>query len=121
MSPLCVLGIPKTLCNVTTTPVYVESQGCKSAGPVNITSCSGACGTSSFFSAEMSSLQHTCSCCQELATSEQRIQLSCPDNTEITYTYTHIDACGCIKTECSAPGNGATTSPASSKPRRRKR
>uniref|UniRef100_A0AAQ5XS75 Mucin-5AC-like n=1 Tax=Amphiprion ocellaris TaxID=80972 RepID=A0AAQ5XS75_AMPOC len=66
------------------------------------------------YSAEMSSLQHTCSCCQELATSERQIQLSCPDNTEVTYTYTHIDACGCLKTECSAPGNGAMTSPASS-------
>uniref|UniRef100_A0AAQ5YCF1 Uncharacterized protein n=1 Tax=Amphiprion ocellaris TaxID=80972 RepID=A0AAQ5YCF1_AMPOC len=63
------------------------------------------------YSAEMSSLQHTCSCCQELATSERQIQLSCPDNTEVTYTYTHIDACGCLKTECSAPGNGAMTSP----------
>uniref|UniRef100_A0AAQ5ZCP1 Uncharacterized protein n=1 Tax=Amphiprion ocellaris TaxID=80972 RepID=A0AAQ5ZCP1_AMPOC len=73
------------------------------------------------YSAEMSSLQHTCSCCQELATSERQIQLSCPDNTEVTYTYTHIDACGCLKTECSAPGNGAMTSPASSKPHRRKR
>lgn len=118
----CPTCLPKNnTCDVTSTPVYVESQGCKSGQLVNITSCNGACGTSTFYSAESNSLQHTCACCQELATSERQIQLSCPDNTEIIYTYTHIDACGCLKTECSAPGNSATTSPASSKPRRRKR
>nr|XP_046254824.1 intestinal mucin-like protein [Scatophagus argus] len=98
----CHVCIPKNCsCSVTNTNVYVESQGCYSKEKVNITSCSGACDTFTFYSIEMSTLQHTCSCCQELATSEQQIQLVCPDNTEITYTYTHIEDCGCLKTECS--------------------
>ncbi|XP_070819696.1 mucin-5AC-like [Chaetodon trifascialis] len=100
---VCILkGQP---CNVSTTTMYLESQGCQSKDKINVTSCSGACGTFTYYSNKMRSLQHTCSCCQELATSERQIQLSCPDNTEITYTYTHIDDCGCLKTECSALGH----------------
>uniref|UniRef100_A0A4W6D050 Mucin 5.1, oligomeric mucus/gel-forming n=1 Tax=Lates calcarifer TaxID=8187 RepID=A0A4W6D050_LATCA len=86
-------------CSVSSNAVYLESQGCYSKDRVNVTSCNGACGTFTL------SLQHTCSCCQEVATSERQVQLSCPDNTEITYTYTHIDACGCLKTECTLPLN----------------
>uniref|UniRef100_A0A8C9X529 CTCK domain-containing protein n=1 Tax=Sander lucioperca TaxID=283035 RepID=A0A8C9X529_SANLU len=74
------------------------------------------------YSTKTRSLQHTCSCCQELATSERQVQLSCPDNTEITYTYTHIDSCGCLKTECSVPGHRElATTPPSIKSRRRRR
>uniref|UniRef100_A0A3B4XDY5 CTCK domain-containing protein n=1 Tax=Seriola lalandi dorsalis TaxID=1841481 RepID=A0A3B4XDY5_SERLL len=116
-------GIPKGHpCNVSTTAVHVESQGCRSKERVNVTSCSGACGTSTFYSAKMKSLQHTCSCCQELATSEREVQLSCPDNTELTYTYIHIDACGCLKTECSTFGHSDIANTKSSiKSRRRRR
>ncbi|XP_060923655.1 mucin-2-like [Limanda limanda] len=88
-------------CNVSTTAVRLESKGCQSKHLVNVTSCSGACGTSSFYSAKMRSLQHMCSCCQELATSERQVQLFCRDNTEVTYTYIHIDTCGCLQTDCS--------------------
>lgn len=118
----CPVCIPKDHpCNVSTTAVYVESQGCQSKQLINITSCSGACGTFTVYSTKMRSLQHICACCQEVATSKRQIQLSCPDNTEITYTYTHIDACSCLKTECSVPGHSALTTPTSSKSHRRKR
>ncbi|KAM8762761.1 uncharacterized protein AB9X84_007402 isoform 2-T2 [Acanthopagrus schlegelii] len=106
-------------CNVSTTVMYLESQGCQSQEKINITSCRGACGTFTFYSNKMKSLQHTCSCCQELATSERQIQLTCPDNTELTYTYTHIEACGCLKTDCSVPGQSQkTATPSSIKSRR---
>ncbi|XP_039657033.1 mucin-2-like [Perca fluviatilis] len=119
----CHVCIPKgEPCGVSTTPVYLESQGCHAKDLVNVTSCSGACGTFTFYSTKTSSLQHTCSCCQELATSERQVQLSCPDNTELTYTYTHIDTCGCLKTECSGPGHRElATTPPSVKSRRRRR
>ncbi|XP_035855779.1 intestinal mucin-like protein [Sander lucioperca] len=119
----CHVCIPKgEPCSVSTTPVYLESQGCHAKDLVNVTSCSGACGTFTFYSTKTRSLQHTCSCCQELATSERQVQLSCPDNTEITYTYTHIDSCGCLKTECSVPGHRElATTPPSIKSRRRRR
>ncbi|XP_042265947.1 intestinal mucin-like protein [Thunnus maccoyii] len=109
-------------CSVSTTTVYLESEGCHSKDLVNVTSCSGACGTFTFYSTKMRSLQHTCSCCQELTTSERQIQLSCPDNTEVTYTYMHIDSCGCLKTECSVFGHSQmATTPSSVKSRRRRR
>ncbi|KAI3376838.1 hypothetical protein L3Q82_000413 [Scortum barcoo] len=42
----CHVCVPKGRpCNVSTTTVYLESKGCQSKDLVNITSCSGACGT----------------------------------------------------------------------------
>lgn len=39
-------GVPNYQpCSVSTTAVYLESQGCHSTDPVNVTSCNGACGT----------------------------------------------------------------------------
>ncbi|XP_062273741.1 mucin-5AC-like [Scomber scombrus] len=109
-------------CSVSTTAVYLETQGCRSKDMINVTSCNGACGTYTFYSTIMRSLQHTCSCCQELSTSERQIQLSCPDNTDITYTYTHINACGCLKTECAVLGHSEmVTTPSSLKSRQRRR
>ncbi|TKS70368.1 Mucin-5B Ovomucin, alpha-subunit [Collichthys lucidus] len=118
----CPVCIPKGQpCNVSTSAVYLESKGCQSKEKINVTSCSGACGTYTFYSTKMRSLQHSCSCCQELFTSERQVQLFCPDNTELTYTYTHIDACGCLKTECSAFSHGEMASTPSSSVRSRRR
>ncbi|XP_068587282.1 mucin-2-like [Cebidichthys violaceus] len=105
----CRFCIPKGQCDVSTTTVHLESQGCHANELVNVTSCSGACGTFTFYSSKTRSLQHTCSCCQEVASSERTIQLSCPDNTKLSYTYIHIDSCGCLKTECSGQGELAST------------
>ncbi|XP_035538110.1 intestinal mucin-like protein [Morone saxatilis] len=116
----CRVCIPRGQpCSVSTTPVYLESQGCHSKERINVTSCNGACGTFTFYSTKMRALQHTCSCCQELATSERKIQLSCPDNSELTYTYTHIDACGCLKTDCSTFGHSVKATTLSSNKSRR--
>ncbi|KAM6950302.1 mucin-5AC-like [Lycodopsis pacificus] len=119
----CLVCIPKgQMCNVTTTSVYLESQGCHAKERLNVTSCSGACGTFTFYSTKMRSLQHTCSCCQELATTERTVELSCPDNTKLSYTYIHIDSCGCLKTDCSVPAHSGMASTAfSGKSRRRRR
>ncbi|XP_040894134.1 mucin-5AC-like [Toxotes jaculatrix] len=119
----CHVCIPKGHpCGVSTTTVRLENQGCQSKDLVNVTSCNGACGTFTFYSNKMRSLQHTCSCCQELATSERQVQLICPDSTEITYSYIHIDSCGCLKTECTVVGRGEMATPSSRiKSRRRRR
>ncbi|XP_031734062.1 mucin-5AC-like isoform X2 [Anarrhichthys ocellatus] len=119
----CLVCIPKgRVCNVSTTTVYLESQGCHSKERVNVTACSGACGTFTFYSTKLRSLQHSCSCCQELATTERTIELSCPDNTKLSYTYIHIDSCGCLKTDCSVPGHsGMANTTFSGKSRRRRR
>ncbi|KAI4830128.1 hypothetical protein KUCAC02_001781 [Chaenocephalus aceratus] len=107
-------------CSVSSTAVTVESQGCHSKEVVNVTSCAGACGTFTFYSTKMRALQHTCSCCQEVATSERQIQLSCPDSTEISYSYTHIETCFCLDTDCSVVRRGQTSAPAAGSRRRRR-
>ncbi|KAL3066151.1 hypothetical protein OYC64_016155 [Pagothenia borchgrevinki] len=107
-------------CGVSSTAVIVESQGCHSKDVVNVTSCAGACGTFTFYSTKMRALQHTCSCCQEVATSERQIQLSCPDSTEISYSYTYIETCACLDTDCSVVRRGQTSGPAASSRRRRR-
>ncbi|KAI9517760.1 hypothetical protein NQZ68_000928 [Dissostichus eleginoides] len=107
-------------CSVSSTAVTVESQGCHSKEVVNVTSCAGACGTFTFYSTKMRALQHTCSCCQEVATSERQIQLSCPDSTEISYSYTYIETCACLDTDCSVLRRGQTSAPAASSRRRRR-
>ncbi|XP_063737440.1 LOW QUALITY PROTEIN: mucin-5AC-like [Eleginops maclovinus] len=107
-------------CSVSSAAVTLESQGCQSKELINVTSCNGACGTFTFYSTKMRALQHTCSCCQEVATSERQIQLSCPDSTEISYSYTHIEACACLNTDCSPVGRSQISAPAASSRRRRR-
>ncbi|AWP02053.1 putative mucin-5AC [Scophthalmus maximus] len=109
-------------CSVTTSAVQLESQGCQSKELVNVTSCSGTCGTFSFYSTKMKSLKHTCACCQEVATSERQVHLSCPEDNDLVYTYIHIDACGCLKTDCSVLGSsGLVKTPSSTRSQRRRR
>lgn len=95
-------------CSVSSSTVILESHGCKSKERVNITSCSGACGTFTFYSTKTRSLQHSCSCCQEVSTSEQEVTLVCPDHSEVSFTYTHIKSCACLKTSCSVIGRPMT-------------
>uniref|UniRef100_A0A8C6WIW9 CTCK domain-containing protein n=1 Tax=Neogobius melanostomus TaxID=47308 RepID=A0A8C6WIW9_9GOBI len=79
----------------------LESQGCKSKKPVNMMSCRGACGTSS--SLMPTNLSRSCSCCQEASTSKRTVELVCPDRSRIFFTYTHIEACECLKAKCTKP------------------
>ncbi|XP_068457638.1 mucin-2-like [Clinocottus analis] len=77
----CKACIPKGQpCNISTTTVYLESQGCHAKERVN-----------------------------EASSSERKVQLFCPDNTVLSYTYIHIDSCACHKTECSAAGGPSAT------------
>uniref|UniRef100_A0A667WQL6 CTCK domain-containing protein n=1 Tax=Myripristis murdjan TaxID=586833 RepID=A0A667WQL6_9TELE len=73
------------------------------------------------YSSMVNSLQRSCSCCQELATSERQVLLSCPDGTEVSHTYTHIEACGCLKTECHVVGREEAPVTRAKTQRRRRR
>uniref|UniRef100_A0A8C6WH26 CTCK domain-containing protein n=1 Tax=Neogobius melanostomus TaxID=47308 RepID=A0A8C6WH26_9GOBI len=100
----CKVCIPRGHpCSLSSSMTVLESQGCKSKRPVNMTSCRGACGTFAFFSARLGSLQRSCSCCQEASTSKRTVELVCPDRSRIVFTYTHIEACECLKAKCSKP------------------
>ncbi|MBN3302144.1 MUC2 protein, partial [Amia calva] len=113
--PVCVV-IPKN-CRIKRNITQLVSSGCHSSVPVEITSCGGSCGTYSMYSAEANTMQHSCSCCQEMATSKKQVQMICPDKSTFTYSYVYIEQCGCQKTKCV----DSSTSAPSSKERRRRR
>ena len=73
----------------------------------------------SSYSSQMRSLEHTCTCCREMSTSERTVRLICPDSTEVDFTYEHINTCGCLKTECTAAGHAASPGVLKSSRRRR--
>ncbi|KAI1895641.1 hypothetical protein AGOR_G00108320 [Albula goreensis] len=103
-------------CNVKKNSTYLTSNGCQSTEPVEITSCQGACGTSSVYSAEANTMIHACSCCQEVSTSSKEVEMTCPDGSKFNYTYIYVDKCGCKPIECDD-----SSSSTSKKSRRRRR
>uniref|UniRef100_A0A3B3ZXT1 CTCK domain-containing protein n=2 Tax=Periophthalmus magnuspinnatus TaxID=409849 RepID=A0A3B3ZXT1_9GOBI len=90
---------------VSTSSMILEFKGCKSRTPINMTSCTGFCGTFTYYSLKTHSLQHSCSCCREVTTTIRKVALLCPDYSVIPYTYTHIEACACLKTFCPVLGH----------------
>nr|XP_046199609.1 mucin-2-like [Oncorhynchus gorbuscha] len=87
-------------CDVKNTTTYLEVNNCRSSVPVEISACGGSCGTSSMYSAEKNTLMHSCSCCQEMSTSERKVEMVCPGGKKITQSYIYIDKCGCHDSEC---------------------
>ncbi|XP_069480090.1 mucin-5AC-like [Ambystoma mexicanum] len=67
---------------------------------VDMSYCEGACGSSSLFSSMKGEMEQKCTCCQELTSSQKKVQLACPGGTSIDYTYTSVEECGCIGTPC---------------------
>ncbi|CAL8381165.1 unnamed protein product [Arctogadus glacialis] len=115
----CYTCMRRDQCNLTTTAITIENLGCLSKELINMTSCGGACGTFSYYSSQRRSLEHTCSCCREMSTSERTVRLICPDSVEVDFTYDHINTCGCLKTECTAGGPAASPGVLKSSRRRR--
>ncbi|XP_036432300.1 intestinal mucin-like protein [Colossoma macropomum] len=87
-------------CRVQKNNTYLMTSNCTSVHPVEITSCSGSCDTSSIYSMAANSMMHRCSCCQELRTSSKKVEMNCPDQRQFTHTYTYVEECGCHVTEC---------------------
>ncbi|XP_046898338.1 intestinal mucin-like protein [Hypomesus transpacificus] len=114
----CRTCTPRSVCEVQTSSAHLVMKGCNSTLPVEITSCAGACQTSSIYSMEANVVMHQCSCCQEASTSQRQVELKCGDGSTVTHTYIHINTCSCHVTDCQ---EGATAAPTSSKQRRRRR
>ncbi|KAL1270521.1 hypothetical protein QQF64_029537 [Cirrhinus molitorella] len=98
----CLTCILDTKCNVQKNSTFLVSKGCKSIIPVEITSCSGLCETSSMYSAEANALVHSCTCCQEMTTSKKEVTLTCPDGSNVNHSYIYIESCGCKTADCSS-------------------
>ncbi|TSM20287.1 Mucin-5B [Bagarius yarrelli] len=96
----CMSCTPKDTCDLHSNTTVLVHGECKSTTPVEITSCSGSCGTSSMYSAESNTLIHKCTCCYEMQTSMKQVEMICADGSKSTFTYIYIESCGCKVSEC---------------------
>ncbi|GAA6233826.1 intestinal mucin-like protein [Lates japonicus] len=103
----------RSVCEVQSKESVIKVNDCKSAQPVNMTSCAGHCGSSSMYSAAANTMMHQCECCREATTSQKQVELICANGSRVQHSYTVVDTCSCSKAEC-VPGT-------TSKPQRRRR
>lgn len=68
-----------------------------------INHCEGACGTFARYSAEAQSMDHRCSCCKEVKTSQKVVELTCEGGGTLAHEYTYIESCGCQDSVCGIP------------------
>ncbi|KAG7239608.1 hypothetical protein INR49_028760, partial [Caranx melampygus] len=102
----------RSVCDVQYKTEVIEVNDCKSAEPVNMTSCAGHCGSSSIYSAAANKMMQECQCCRETSTSQKQVELICGNGSKVQHTYMVADGCSCSTSEC-VPGT--------SKPQRRRR
>ncbi|NWR94265.1 MUC2L protein, partial [Furnarius figulus] len=95
----------RTPCSVRQREDFIVHKGCRSVDRVVMTECEGTCGTFSLYSAEANSMDHSCSCCRETATTEKHVVLKCPNGHSISHKYMYVESCSCQDTECRIPGS----------------
>ncbi|XP_075422974.1 mucin-5AC-like [Ascaphus truei] len=87
-------------CLVRKQSTRIKTTTCESDQSVELSYCEGACKTSSIYSADANTMEHKCSCCQEMKTSKREVSLKCLDGTTELYSYIYVDQCGCTRTAC---------------------
>lgn len=88
-------------CSAVSVMKEISYNGCTKNISMNY--CFGSCGTFAMYSAQVQGLDHRCSCCKEEKTSVRSVTLECPDGSELSHTYTHIESCLCQDTVCGLP------------------
>ncbi|KAE8607127.1 hypothetical protein XENTR_v10011033 [Xenopus tropicalis] len=87
-------------CKIQAFDDYLTYQGCTSVTRVKMSRCEGSCKTSSMYSAHAQTMSHTCSCCQEVQTTINKVKLRCPDGTSLDHKYIDVQECKCTGTKC---------------------
>ncbi|XP_053304585.1 mucin-5B-like [Spea bombifrons] len=87
-------------CQVYKQSTRIITGTCESDQTVELSYCEGGCKTTSMYSAEANTMEHKCSCCQEMKTSKREVSLKCLDGTSSLYSYIYVEECGCTSTEC---------------------
>ncbi|NXD18332.1 MUC5A protein, partial [Nothocercus nigrocapillus] len=91
---------PKKTCKKHINTTIIEHHGCVSPAPVELTYCEGSCNAYSRYSTEANMMEHECTCCQEIETSIRTVTLTCSDGSQRDYSYTYVEKCNCVGTEC---------------------
>ncbi|XP_033917201.1 mucin-5AC [Melopsittacus undulatus] len=82
------------------TTTVIKYHGCVSPAPVEMAYCEGSCDAYSRYSPEANMMEHKCSCCQEIKTSQRKVTLTCSDGTYLDHSYTYVEKCSCVSAEC---------------------
>ncbi|XP_068800201.1 mucin-5AC [Struthio camelus] len=91
---------PLKSCKKHNTTTVIHYNGCVSPAPVELTYCEGSCDAYSRYSPEANMMEHKCTCCQDIKTSQRTVTLTCSDGTHLNYLYTYVEKCSCVNTEC---------------------
>uniref|UniRef100_A0A8C5H0F7 Intestinal mucin-like protein n=1 Tax=Gouania willdenowi TaxID=441366 RepID=A0A8C5H0F7_GOUWI len=87
-------------CKKVSMKIRITHKGCSSNEEVDMPFCEGSCNTFTKYSQAAASLQHSCSCCKELRSSNRTVNLRCLNGETIPHSYQHVEECACNPTEC---------------------
>ncbi|XP_039550216.1 intestinal mucin-like protein [Pimephales promelas] len=93
-------------CAIVKNVTRLHVNDCTSIEDVEVTSCTGHCGSKSMYSMDMNNMMHNCSCCQEENYSTLPVKLKCANSSEILHHYMHIDSCYCQPLKCNGTSIG---------------
>ncbi|XP_077316202.1 uncharacterized protein LOC143935891 isoform X2 [Lithobates pipiens] len=79
---------------------YLSHNDCQSEHLVNITYCEGPCNTLSIYSLAASKMSHTCTCCQEVKTTERTVTMRCSNGRREELSYVKVEECNCVSNDC---------------------
>ncbi|CAJ1056538.1 mucin-5AC-like [Xyrichtys novacula] len=101
MNGCCRTCTPRHRCFRRSNSTYLKAKDCKSVVPVKIYTCLGSCGpSSSVYSAETNTIEHSCPCCRAIKTETKKVEMVCPDGTKKMHSFIIIKDCDCVASNC---------------------